>query len=180
MNGNSDSSNGHSWDVPSSTGLDRDDCVILGYLPGLYAFAAGARSWWSSSVVLSTEILDGVAKRWPKDYMALVSALMHQSPEGAWMGDGRKSPFLRWRIGEDWVGVRIHAWKEHPGELAVIDFFGDASDSNPRSNWVLRLIAHKACPLQPDDLIIVSTNGSMDGRWARFPGSFPPLGGNPV
>ena len=180
MNGNSDSSNGHSWDVPSSTGLDRDDCVILGHLPIDFDAATNGVLKEGSPVALPMELLDGIAKKWPNDYMALLSALMHQSPENAWLGDKGKSLFLRWRIGEDWVGARIHAWKEHPGELAVIDFFGDASDSNPRSNWVLRLIAHKACSLQPDDLIIVSTNGSMDGRWARFPGSFPPLGGNPV
>ena len=177
MNGNSDSSNGHSWDVPSSTGLDRDDCVILGHLPIDFDAATEGALKEGSPVALPTELLDGMIKKWPNDPMALLSAFMHQSPEGAWLGDKGKSLFLRWRIGEDWVGVRIHPWKEHPGELAVIDFFGDASDSNPRSNWVLRLIAHKACSLQPDDLIIVSTNGSMDGRWARFPGSFPPLGG---
>ena len=196
--------------VPSSTGPDGGGCVILGHLPIDYENATDGAFKEGSPVALPTEILDEMAKRWPDGWLAIVAALMHQPPESACLGDNGRSLFLRWHIVsdergvrefaqpnggrawaagegaplcEDWVGVRIHAWKGHPGALAVHDFFGDASGGDWGSDWPLRLAWAKARALRngPEgrgggiDLI---TGGSYAFRCEEKP--FPPLGGNPV
>jgi hypothetical protein len=180
MDENSNSSGGHSWDVPSSTGLDRDDCVILGNLPADYAAVTESFLKEGSPVVVPTKLLDQLVARYPHDYLSLISVFSHQSPSAVYWSRQGKSLFLKWRIVsgdglyDDQVGLRFRAWKDHPGQYAAYEFFPNAEGVDPNSMWSKQLKAQAAAER-------FNIAEDWDPDFNEFKGDmeipFPPLGG---
>jgi hypothetical protein len=131
--------------VPSSTGLDRDDCMLIrgDGLPSVYQSVSKGYLRSGTPVAIPTKILDGLADQ-TRDCLAVVSAISHGSPAACFWSIQTKSLFLKWhirsddgvRVYDDWVGARVRAWK---GALAVTDLYLDAEKDAGASDWARAL-----------------------------------------
>jgi hypothetical protein len=134
--------------VPSSTGLDRDDCMFIrgDGLPSVYQSVSKGYLRSGTPVAIPTKILDGLANQ-TRDYLAVVSAISHGSPTACFWSLQTKSLFLKWHIRsddgvrayDDWVGARVRAWK---GALAITDLYLDAEKDAGASDWA-RALRHQ-------------------------------------
>lgn len=171
---------GHDWVVPSSSGLDRDDCAILGNLPADYAAITAGYFKEGSPVVIPTKLLNLLAERYPQDCLSLISVFSRQPPSAVYWSKQGKSLFLKWRIAsddglyDDQVGLRFRAWKDHPGQYAAYEFFPNAEGVNPNSMWSKQLKAQAAGEQR-------NIAEDWDPDFDEFKGDmgipFPPLGG---